>query len=196
MMPPLQVSVTLVDRCHSNRCTHFPCSEQQVAAPDPGVRLHLGGRVRLQPEPLQTRAPTSDAPHPAWVQNGGVGIGPRHTWSREWGAETSHEGARRVHPRLDSTQRGDCQVFIFSHSHTHTHTHTHMYTDTHTHTNTHKCLHIKICTHAQAHEPSHTHTPVHMHSSAAVFCNSVEHISAPRARDICIYVKWPRPWQP
>lgn len=99
---------------------HHSVQQQQVETSPTRVRLHLRGRVWLQPEfskarrtlKCATSSPHSTPRHKARLQREpGHCCGARSQWS---GDQTSHERARGVHQGLDSAQRGNSQVFICS----------------------------------------------------------------------------------
>lgn len=90
--------------------------QQPVATTAARVRLHLGGRVWVQPEFPKARgalprtaSPPAPAPQLQAQQRGEPGL-QRGDGSRRSGDEAPHERARGVHQGLDGAQRGDSQV--------------------------------------------------------------------------------------
>lgn len=90
--------------------------QQPVETAAAGVRLHLRGRVWVQPEFPKARwtlPRTASSPDPAPQLEAQQHSEPRlqrgdgSWWS---GDEAPYERARGVHQGLDSTQRGDSQV--------------------------------------------------------------------------------------
>lgn len=73
-----------------------------------GVRLHLGGRVRLKPPHVQAGPDEAISVHSSSpARRFGSGDSESH---RSDSPEAALQRAGRVHERLDGAQRGDSQV--------------------------------------------------------------------------------------
>lgn len=94
--------------------------QQQVETSSSRVRLHLRGRVWLQPELSQARrtlvrAASSPRPAPRFQDERRGRSGRRWRGSTGWRrGEAPHERAGGVHQGLDGAQRGDRQVNLSS----------------------------------------------------------------------------------